>query len=178
MKVNILDAHDRLLHFKKQSDSISTCCQNIINQKPFGEHPFYIFAHKRTVGMDEKLALWATGAYKTWEDIPEARVIWQPRLTKPKAETNSMLFKAYPNSDNVKIVWIIPDRAQWGNYKKGDITENKTILESIHDYQYNRRRLEAKEDDDLNDDQIDAIYTNISLGATNKKSMDKLYLGQ
>lgn len=178
MKVNILDAHDRLLHFKKQSDSISVCVQNIINQKPFGDHPFYIFAHKRTIGLDEKLQLWATGAYKAWEDIPEARVIWQPRLTKPAAETNSMLFKAYPGTDGVKIIWIIPDKGQWSAYKKGNVTENKTVVESIHDFKYNRNRLEAKEDDDLTDDQIDAIYASISMEATNKKAMGRLYLGE
>ncbi len=157
MKINILDAHDRYEHFRKQSFSIAECCQDLINQRPFGEHAFYIFAHARTD-----------------EDGVTKRLIWQPRLTKPKAQTNSMLFKAYPGSDNIKVIWMIPARELWGQYKKGNLTENQTVSESIYDFQNNRESLEAKEDDDLSDDQIDAIYRQISLN--NNKPFEKLKL--
>lgn len=148
MKVNILDAHDRYQHFTKQSFSIAECCQDLINQRPFGDHPFYIFAHPRTD-----------------DDGFTKRLIWQPRLTKPKAQTNSMLFKAYPGSDILKVIWMIPTRELWGQYKKGNVTENKTISESIYAFENHREKLEAPESDDLSDDAIDAIYREISTKA-------------
>jgi hypothetical protein len=145
MKINILDAHDRLTYIQKQNFSISECCQDMINQRPFGNHAFYIFAHPRTD-----------------EDGITKRLIWQPRLTRPKAQTNSMLFKGYPGTDLVKVIWMIPDRCMWKQYEHGKLTQNKIISESIHDFQFNREKLEIKDDDDLQDYQIDDIYEQIS----------------
>lgn len=162
MKIHRLDAHDRYQHFTKQSFDIAECCQDMINKRPFGEHPFYIFAHARTLGMDEKFKLFLSGQYKSLEDVPEKTLIWQPRLTKPRAQTNSMLFKAYPGSDNIKVIWIIPAEEMWGQYKKGLMTENQTVCESIHKYMNNRSELEEKEPDDLSDVAIDAIYREIA----------------
>ena len=159
MKINRLDAHDRFQYFTKQSFDIAECCQDLINKRPFGEHPFYIFAHARTE-----------------DDGVTKRLIWQPRLTKPKAQTNSMLFKAYPGSDIIKIIWMIPARELWEQYEKGKMTENETVSQSIHDFQFNRQKLEEKEDDDLNDDQIDFIYTQISADLSSKKLMENLYI--
>jgi hypothetical protein len=154
MKINRLDAHDRYQHFTKQSFDIAECCQDLINKRPFGDHPFYIFAHARTD-----------------EDGSTKRLIWQPRLTKPKAQTNSMLFKAYPGTDLIKVIWMIPDRALWGQYKKGNVTENETVTQSIEDFQFNRKKLEAKEDDDLSDEKIDSIYLEISRNAQTFKPL-------
>lgn len=151
MKINHLDAHDRLKHFTKQNFSIEECCQDLINQRPFGKHPFYIFAHARTD-----------------DDGITKRMIWQPRLTKPKAQTNSMLFKGYPGTDKVKIIWIIPAEELWKQYDKGLMTENQTIVESIYDYRFNKRKLEAKDPDDLQDWQIDDIYREISINSKTK----------
>ncbi len=152
MKVNILDAHDRLKHFKKQSFDIAECCQDLINRRPFGDHPFYIFAHARTHD---------NGVTK--------RLIWMPRLTKPRAETNSMLFKAYPGSDNIKVIWMIPAPELWKQFQKGNLTENKTICESIDMFLNQKNRLEAKEEDDLDDNQINAIYRQICFDAKPQK---------
>ena len=156
MKINILDAHDRLNHFTRQSFNIADCCQNLIDQRPFGNHPFYIFAHARTEdnGVDKRL-------------------IWQPRLTKPKAQSNSMLFKAYPGSDVLKIIWMIPAIELWGQYQKGNLTENELVSQSIFDYCNNRQKLEAKEDDDFSDEKINAIYKEISHHANYDKMMNK-----
>jgi len=148
MKVNILDAHDRFQHFTKQNFSIADCCQDLINQRPFGEHAFYIFAHPRTD-----------------DDGISKRLIWQPRLTKPRAQTNSMLFKAYPGTDIIKVIWMIPDRTLWSQFRKGNVTENQTVAQSIHDFQFNRGELEKKEDDDLEDHEIAAIYQMIGMSA-------------
>ena len=90
-------------------------------------------------------------------------MIWQPRLTKPRAQTNSMLFKAYPGSDNIKIIWMIPERSMWKQYEKGKLTENELVSQSIHDFENNRDKLEAPEEDDLNDRQVSAVYSQIAL---------------
>lgn len=153
MKIDRLETHDRLQHFKTQSFDIAECCQDIINQRPFGEHAFYIFAHPRTD-----------------DDGVRKRLIWQPRLTKPKAQTNSMLFKAYPASDNIKVIWILPPKETWGQFEKGKVTEDSQIYKSIQAFINNRESLEQRESDDLNDDKINAIYKNISRSAKVKKA--------
>lgn len=152
MKLNKLETHERLQHFTKQDFSIADCCQDLINQKPFGNHAFYIFAHTRTD-----------------DDGVTKRLIWQPRLTKPKAQSNSMLFKAYPNTDNVKVIWMIPAVEMWDQYKKGLMLENKIVTESIYEFQNHREKLEAKEDDDLSDKEIDGIYRSMASSAKSKK---------
>jgi hypothetical protein len=159
MKINPLDAHDRFQYFTKQQFSIAECCQDLINKRPFGDYPFYIFAHARTA-----------------DDGANKRLIWQPRLTKPKAQSNSMLFKAYPGSDVIKIIWMIPAKELWGQYQKGLLTENKTVTESIYNFINHREKLEAKEEDDLSDEKIDAIYFELSSSIHSTKMMDKLYL--
>lgn len=152
MKIDRLDAHDRLKHFTKQDFDIGTCCQDLIDKRPFGDHPFYIFAHTRTE-----------------DDGVTKRLIWQPRLTKPRAQSNSMLFKAYPGTDIIKIIWMLPAPELWGQYDKGLLTENKLVSESIHDFRYNRNKLEEKEDDDMSDEMIDQVYKEISFNARTEK---------
>lgn len=168
MKIKITDAHDRFQHFTSQSFDIGACCQSLIDQRPFGKYPFYIFAHARTLGLDEKVKLYSAGKYASIDEVPEKTIIWQPRLTKPSAQTNSMLFKAYPPSDNIKVIWIIPAREMWEQFTKGKMTENKTVCDSIYDYLHDIEKLEAPEEDDLPDSEIDMIYREISRG--NKKS--------
>lgn len=152
MKLDRLETHDRYQHFTQQAFSIGECCQDIINQRPFGNRAFYIFAHARTD-----------------DDGVSKRLIWQPRLSKPKAQTNSMLFKAYPNSDRVKVIWMIPERTMWNQFKKGLICESTIVIESINAFEHNREQLEAKEHDDLDDKEIDAIYREISRSAKRPK---------
>lgn len=159
MKLNRHETHDRYQHFTKQNFDIAECCQDLIKKKPFGDYPFYIFAHPRTD-----------------DDGVTKRLIWQPRLTKPLAQTNSMLFKAYPGSDVIKVIWMIPDRALWKQFVKGNMTEHQLIIESIADFRNNRQKLEAKEEDDLPDDQINYIYMQISANAQRDSLMDWLYL--
>jgi len=127
-KIDKLETHDRFQHFTKQSFSIAECCQNLIDKRPFGTHAFYIFAHARTD-----------------DDGSTKRLIWQPRLTKPRAQSNSMLFKAYPGTDNIKVIWMIPAEELWGQYDKGKMLQSKLVYESIEAYKYNRAQLEQKE---------------------------------
>ncbi len=159
MKIDLLDAHDRLKHFKKHNHSIDECCQHLIDQAPFGNRPFYIFAHSRTD-----------------DDGVKTRMIWQPRLTRPKAQTNSMLFKGHPGTDVIKVIWIIPKRELWQQFEKGKITENETVFNSIHSFIHNREALEMSDQEDPSDQEINAIYTELRAEAKRKKMMDKLYL--
>lgn len=162
MKIERLETHDRFESFTKkdstQSKDISECVQDIVNQRPFGNHPFYIFSHSRTD-----------------DDGVTKRLIHQPRLTKPKAQTNSMLFRAYPGTDVIKIIWMIPDRAMWAQYKKGNVTESETVAWSIQQFQHNRRMLEEKEPDDLSDEQIDQIYRAIGQQARYDRHLKDIY---
>lgn len=153
MKLNLFETHDRYEHFTKQNFEIADCVQDLINQRPFGSHPFYIFGHPRTD-----------------DDGVTKRLIWQPRLTKPTPQTNSMLFKVYPGTDIVKILWMIPDRAMWSQYKRGNVTENKLVVDSIREFQHNREQMAQPEADDLPDDKIDAIYKELAAEARAKKA--------
>lgn len=159
MKLNRLETHDRFVHFTKQQFDIGECCQEVIKNRPseFGDRPFYIFAHPRTD-----------------DDGVTQRLIWQPRLTRPKAQTNSMLFKAYPPTDNIKIIWIIPKRELWSNYAKGMICENKTISDSIQDFKNNRNKLEQPDEEDLDDVAVNAIYATISSNNGHEKKKSTL----
>lgn len=181
MKISILDAHDRFTFLRKQDFSIGKSCQDLIDQRPFGDHAFYIFGHSRTIEMDERIAIFNEDIrkslvdptherkYNRLEDVPTHRFIWQPRLTKPPAQSNSMLFKCYPGTDHIKVIWMIPARELWGQYKRGNVTQNETIFESIYDFEHNRGKLEAKEPDDLSDAAIDMIYKEISRSAKRHK---------
>jgi hypothetical protein len=165
------------LDFKKnQSDYISQGCQDCINNRPeeFGVRPFYIFAHGRTIEADERISIYNQDLqehlinqinrrkYRCVSDVPSMRLIWDPRLTKPKAQTNSMLFKAYPATDTIKIIWMIPERSMWSQYQKGNLTESSIITESIHEFEHSKKRMEEIELDDLSDDEIHKIYQQIA----------------
>jgi hypothetical protein len=156
LKVNRLDAHDRLLSFKKKAFDIGECCQNMIDQRPFGDRPFYIFAHARTD-----------------DDGVNKRLIWQPRLTKPKAQTNSMLFKAYPGTDHIKVIWMIPERSMWNEFKQGKMFEDQIVADSIFKFENDRASLEHREADDLSDKEIDAIYRQIGASARQAASRNQ-----
>lgn len=166
MEIQRSETHDRFKKFISQGEGISKTCQDIIDRRPFGEYAFYIFAHKRDIGLDERIAIFNSDLilptkdkmYASLEEVPTARLIWQPRLTKPKAQENSMLFKASPGKDEIRVIWLIPARELWDQYTKGKMLENSTVCESIHNFQHNKEKLEAKEPDDLNDGMIDAIY--------------------
>lgn len=190
MKINFLETHDRLKQFHKQDDLISQGCEECVKHRPeeFGNQPFYIFAHQRTIDLDERIALFTKDLcdsitdisyrrmYKDMEDVPSGRLIWEPRLTKPKAQENSMLFKAYPPTDHVKVIWIIPARELWGQYEHGDMIENLTVYESIRNFHTNKEMLESKEDDDLDDARINHIYTEISNNARYRKGIKRDFL--
>ena len=79
-----------------------------------------------------------------------------------------MLFKAYPGTDNIKIIWIIPQRELWAQFEKGKMTENEVVWNSIQDFLHRRPRLEEKESDDYSDEAINMIYRELSKAAASK----------
>jgi len=152
MKLNVLETHDRYKEFVRKdsamAQTIGKCVQDIVNKRPFGNNPFYVFSHARTD-----------------DDGYTKRLIHQPRLTKPRAQTNSMLFRAYPGTDKIKIIWMIPARELWGQYKKENVTAADKVAWSIHMFENNRTFLELPEEDDLSEAEIDAIYRGMSQSA-------------
>lgn len=50
--------------------------------------------------------------------------------------------------------------------RKGKMTQSQIMIESIYDFTHNLPQLKAVENDGLNDEQIEAIYTKISINAS------------
>lgn len=152
--LDIFDIHDKHEYFTKNGDfSIGQIVQQIIDSKPFGDNAFYLFAHSRTA-----------------DDGYQKKILWQPRLSKPSCEPNSMLFKVRPGSDEVRIIWMIPEEHLWKEYEKGKVCESSVIEKSIHDFKKNRKALEASEPDDPNELQMKAIYKEIMESQTQQSS--------
>lgn len=153
MKVNRLETHDRFVDFTKKSFDIQECAEDLMRKRPFGEHPFYMWVHARTA-----------------DDGLTKELIWQPRLTRPKPETNSMLFKANPMTMEVRVCWMIPPEELFEQYKRGNVTDHDISRWSIDMYLHHREELARNEPDDLDDLTIDSIYRAISQEAKVKKA--------
>lgn len=163
--VNRLDAHERLQQLNQlNSLGITENLEMMIKADPFDGNKFYVFTHARRD-----------------DDGISTRLIWQPRLTKPKMQTNSMLFKVNPkHPEEVTVIWIIPPREQWHLFEKGKLCENQTVIDSVYLFENERAKLEAKEPDDLDDATINKIYAQIRQEGLkrryNKESESKLNL--
>jgi hypothetical protein len=151
MKLNRLETHDRLEHFKEdQNQTIWTGADDCMRKNPLSlaiqeKSPYlYIFAHPRTD-----------------DDGVNKKLFWQPRLSKPKAQTNSYLFRAISKSDSIEVIWLIPPRELWPQYQRGNVTEDPTILWSINRFLYNRFELEQPEHDDMPDSKAQRIMLSI-----------------
>lgn len=165
MKLNRLETHDRLEHFvKDQSLNIFQGADDCLKRNPLSlalqsESPYvYLFAHPRTAdnGVDKVM-------------------YWQPRLTKPEAQTNSYLFRAISKSDNVETFWLIPPIEMWCQYKKGNITEHEVVIWSIDQYRHHKPQLEAPEKDDLPDSRVREIYEKIKQEMKYDRMMRGIY---
>ena len=166
MKINRLETHDRLQHLQKdQSLNLSQGCEDCLKKNSLSlslQHhsPYvYIFAHPRTT-----------------DDGVTKRMLWQPRLSRPSAQTNSYLFRAESHSDIVEVIWMIPPKELWDTYRKDNMMENETILWSINQYINNRKQLEASHPEDLSEERQKYIYRAIRQNIGQIKMMDKLYL--
>lgn len=165
MKINRLETHDRLISLhKSQALNISQGAEDCLKKNPLSialqEHsPYiYIFAHPRTD-----------------DDGVNKRMIWQPRLMKPTAQTNSYLFRAYSKTDIVEMCWMIPPREMWTQYQKGKVTENPVALWSIEQFQRNRKELEEPFKDDLSDKQAANIYIKVAAEMDQDRRMKTIY---
>ncbi len=141
IKINVdrLEAHDRLIHVNDdQSIKIFQGAEDCLKRNELSKmiqekSPYiYIFAHPRK----------SDDSYKT-------RLLWQPRLSKPEAQTNSYLFRAISKSDNIEVCWLIPPKSQWKEYTKGKVTESDIVTWSINQYRHNRHKLEEPHPEDL-----------------------------
>lgn len=165
MKINRLETHDRLLHLKQdQSLNVAQGAQDCLKKNNLSvalqQHsPYvYLFAHPRTA-----------------DDGVNKVMYWQPRLTRPKPQTNSYLFRAKSNTDELEICWLLPPREMWPQYKKGNVTENQLVLWSIAQFQFHKEVLERPCPDDLNDALIKNIYALIAHEMDEEIRIKKMY---
>ncbi len=166
MKIDRLETHDRLQHFiKEQSINIFNGAESCLKYNGLSlamqdRSPYvYLFAHPRTA-----------------DDGVTKVMYWQPRLTKPEAQTNSYLFRAKSKTDLIEVCWLLPPQETWNQYKKGNVTENELVLWSISQYLYNRNDLQRSHEEDLTDPEIKSIYSEIAQAAKHEKMMQNLYL--
>lgn len=148
MKINRLETHDRLIHFKQdQSLNIAQGASDCLLKNPdsliLQDHsPYvYIFAHARTA-----------------DDGINKRMIWQARLTRPQPQTNSFLFRAKSKTDILEICWLLPPIEMWDQYKAGNVTEHEWVRYSIHEYMNNREQMAKPLPDDLPNEKVREIY--------------------
>lgn len=148
MKVDRLETHDRLEHFvNDQWKNIAQGAEDCLFRNPDSlalqeRSPYiYIFAHPRT-----------------HDDGINKRLLWQPRITRPKAQTNSYLFRATSKADVLMVCWCIPPKEMWGQYRKGNVCESNIVLWSINQFQYNRQELERPDPHDLPDERAREIW--------------------
>jgi hypothetical protein len=139
MKISRLETHDRLQHFvKDQSANIFQGAEDCLKKNPDSlaiqeKAPYvYIFAHPRTD-----------------DDGVTKRMIWQPRLSIPEAQTNSYLFRALSHSDIIEVIWLLPPRELWSQYEKDKVTENNEVAWSIEMFKHRKKDLEKPHPDDM-----------------------------
>lgn len=159
MKVNRLEAHDRLQYFiedqsKKIWEGADDCLKKNADSLRLQEKsPYiYIFAHPRTA-----------------DDGVNKRMLWQPRLLKPKAQTNSYLFRAQSYSDIVEVCWLLPPKDLWDQYAKGKVCESNWTAWSIFQFKNNREELEKPFHEDWTPEQASRIYETIDNEIKQKK---------
>jgi hypothetical protein len=165
MKLNRLETHDRLGHFKEdQAINIFKGAEDCLkkNRLSIGLQQYspylYIFAHPRTA-----------------DDGVTKRMLWQPRLTKPKSQTNSYLFRVISNTDQLEICWLLPPREMWAQYFKGKVTEYELVIWSINQFLNHRNILDTPDPEDLNDERVRQIYITVATEIDQENKMEKIY---
>lgn len=151
MKLNRLETHDRLEHLQKdQALNVAQGAQDCLKKNTLSlslqdKSPYiYIFAHPRTA-----------------DDGVTKKMYWQPRLTKPEAQTNSYLFRCESHTDTLEICWLLPPEEMWGQYKEGNVTEHEIVQWSILMFKVNKAHLEKRDPKDLEDKQAENIYKQV-----------------
>jgi hypothetical protein len=165
MKIDRLETHDRLLHLQNdQGANLSQGAHDCLTKNPLSlalqakSHYIYIFAHPRTA-----------------DDGVNKRMLWQPRLGRPKAQTNSYLFRAKSNTDILEICWMLPPEEMWAQYRRGNVTASEYVMWSIDMFINNKKALEMPLSDDMNDEQIKHIYLEVATEMDQEKRMKGMY---
>jgi hypothetical protein len=164
MKVNILEAHDRLKYFvNDQSANVFQGAEECMLRNPISlgiqeKCPYvYIFAHPRTAN-----------------DGVNKRLLWQPRLSIPEVQPNSYLFRGVSHSDIIEIIWILPAQELWEQYEKGNVTESNLAASSIAQYRQDKRVLEKPHPDDLPEERARLILQQVYEEYLYKEKMKKI----
>lgn len=168
MKVDRLETHDRYVQLmKEQSDILSAGALECLKYNPlslaYQKHsPYiYIFGHPRTHD---------NGYHK--------RYLWQARLSKPKAQTNSYLFRVKSFTEEFEICWLLPPREMWDQYRNGNITESKSVNRYIHLFEHNRQELEKPNPEDCSEERFWWIMNEIQREAERQKRIKQVIEGE
>ncbi len=152
MKINRLETHDRYKYLlEDQAVNIFQGAEDCLKKNPLSLaiqdlSPYiYLFAHPRTSTDD--------GVTKV--------MYWNPRLSIPEAQTNSYLFRALSKTDIIEVVWLIPPKEQWGQYKKENVTADTTVEWCIEMYKTNKKELEKPHPDDLPEEKAKLILKKV-----------------
>jgi hypothetical protein len=147
MKINTLETHDRLLEFNKNAETIYQGCMDCLRNVPDSiTFPFYIYAHSRQIDYEEQLSI-VNDSIVAMKKAPTERLIWSPRITKPKATSNSYLFLVLQRPDLIKTIWLLPKRELWPQYAPGKMTFSEDVWTSIQNYKHSKAKLEAPDPD-------------------------------
>jgi hypothetical protein len=151
MKINVLETHDRYEHvIKDQWEAISKGAEDYLLRNPYSislqdKSPYiYIWAHAR----------------KT-DDLRNERLLWQARLSRPKPDTNSFLFRALSKTDIIEVCWIIPKQEMWGQFEKGFVAESNICAWSIEMFKNHYELLAKSHPDDLEEEQGKKILQSV-----------------
>lgn len=138
------DAQDSTVHWKENSEAdwVATL-QDLIAQKPFGEHKFYVFMF-----------------VKRMDDLSGIKKMYlQPRLTKPEPLPGTTLMQVDPrNPGDALLIWTLPNENSFGLYQEGKMFEDEFVYNCVQKYLKNPRELMKKEEGELSEEQIREIY--------------------
>jgi len=151
MKIHRLETHDRLLHLKKdQSINIFKGAEDCLKKNPLSlaiqeKCPYvYLFAHPRTC-----------------EDGVTKAMYWQPRISRPKPETNSYCFRAKSKTDQVTVCWLLPPREMWSEYICGRVTQDDMTVWSINQFRFHFNQLAQPDPEDLSEERGNQVLSQI-----------------
>ena len=165
MKIDRLETHDRYEHFLQDqweviAQGASDCMlKNKLSLAIQEKCPYvYLYAHPRTA-----------------DDGVTKRLLWQARVSRPRPETNSYLFRGQSKSDIVEICWLLPPEELWEQYETGKVTASEYVMWSINQYKTNRRFLGLPHPEDVSEEQGKLIYRNV-LNALSKEKTPKKWI--
>lgn len=199
MKVNVLEAHDRLKHLiKDQSANIFQGAEDCLKRNPFSlsiqeKSPYiYIFSHPRTLELDERISKYNKDfersmtetnykrKYLKLEDVPDKALFWDPRLSIPEAQSNSYLFRAKSHTDEIEVIWMLPAPEMWDQYDEGKVTESNWCSWSINQYKSNKKVLERPHPEDMPEEKarliMKAVVDEKLFQVRQDKMMNRIYL--